>query len=595
MARSRTVCLRARRSCLARAAGAVVAVGLLVSCGDAAPTVAPVEPFVAPASGAVVTLGAGESVVASSGTALHLVGGARGGEYLLVVTDTVTDGSAGAATAVQISAANVGAPGAVTGFAGDRVPGLATTPAAPSALGPSLDYGAGARLNERARAMLRLRFTGARQARGARAVGARSADRLASTAAVGDLVTLNASNRACDSVRQRTGRIEAIGAKSIVVADTGNPAGGFTSAQFAQVAARFDTLVYPVDVANFGEPSDIDGNGRVILFFTRTVNEMTEPNAPSYVGGFYFSRDLFPATKSATLDACAGSNEGELFYLLAPDPNGEVNHNIRRTGFVDSVTASVVAHEFQHLINASRRLYVNTAATDFETVWLNEGLSHIAEELLFYREAGLTPGMNLDSLAMGTTGTRRANIFAADMRANAGRYHQYLASPTLSSPIADNDDISTRGATWNWLRYLADRKDLRGSQAASVWQPLVNTSAVGTTNLRTVFGPDLGGSLRDWSVSHYTDDVVAGIPMAFMQPSWNWHSLIPTLRASFTNGTYPLPVTALSTAGSATSVVPGGAAYYRFSVPPNTTATILATGSGTGASWALQATVVRLR
>lgn len=44
------------------------------------------------------------------------------------------------------------------------------------------------------------------------------------------------------------------------------PAGGFTRADWEAFAAAMDTLVYPVDVLNFGEPTDIDGNGRVFLF-----------------------------------------------------------------------------------------------------------------------------------------------------------------------------------------------------------------------------------------------------------------------------------------------------------------------------------------
>jgi hypothetical protein len=95
------------------------------------------------------------------------------------------------------------------------------------------------------------------------------------------------------------------------------------------------------------------------------VNELTPANSASYVGGFFFGRDLFPVADTPTLQGCAGSNTGEMFYLLAPDPAGSINGNVRRTGFVDSVTTSVLAHEFQHLINASRRLY-SAERQDFE-------------------------------------------------------------------------------------------------------------------------------------------------------------------------------------------------------------------------------------
>jgi len=74
------------------------------------------------------------------------------------------------------------------------------------------------------------------------------------------------------------GRVVAKSARAIVVADTGNPAGGFTDADYRGIAATFDTLVYPVDVRHFGEPTDLDNNGRSIIFYTRAVNELTPAN-----------------------------------------------------------------------------------------------------------------------------------------------------------------------------------------------------------------------------------------------------------------------------------------------------------------------------
>src|SRR6185369_12725157 len=160
-------------------------------------------------------------------------------------------------------------------------------------------------------------------------------------------------------------------------------------------------------------PLDIDKNGHIAILFTRAVNELTPPRANSYVGGFVFSRDLFPNTQTPRAQACAGSNQGEYFYMLAPDPTGIVNGNVRTTGFVDSATVAVLAHEFEHLINATRRLYVNNSPV-FEEKWLDEGLAHIAEELLYYRETGLSARSNLDINAVRATFARSA-LFSADM------------------------------------------------------------------------------------------------------------------------------------------------------------------------------------
>ena len=327
------------------------------------------------------------------------------------------DGSTAAAT-FQIATTGTSLAGNVS------PPSRSTSPAPvqPSALSPRLDFAFAARLNERVRSELLPRVSGARRAYQSAASSPRGATFSRSTAAlqVGDLLTLNVGSRACDSVVNRGSRVVAIGTKSIVVADTLNPSGGFSAADYQRFAARFDTLVYPVDVANFGAPADFGIDGKILLFFTTAVNELTPRGSTSYVGGFFFDRDLFPVTSTPDLQGCPGSNAGELFYLLTPDPTGTVNGNIRRTGFVDSVTTAVLAHEFQHLINASRRIYVNKSAKPFEVVWLNEGLSHIAEELLFYHEGRGAPQQNLDVTAIRASVILK-DAFNADQSANAVR------------------------------------------------------------------------------------------------------------------------------------------------------------------------------
>ena len=339
-----------------------------------------------------------------------------------------------------------------------------------------------------------------------------------------------------------------------------------------------------VDSAAFGPPTDIDANGHVGLVFTRAVNELTPANSNSYFGGFTFARDLFPATSSVSFQGCPGSNEGEYFYLLTPDPNGTINGNVRTAGFVDTSTTAVIAHEFEHLINAGRRMYV-TDALDFEETWLDEGLAHVAEELLFYREAGLRPKSNLDTQQLRVS-PQRVTAFNLHMLGNSGRYRSYLEAPSASSPYSANDSLSTRGAAWSLLRYLADRS---GRSDNAFFFALVNGTTSGLANLKTAYGTDVAGAVRDWSASHAVDDLVS-TTAELQQPSWSWHSVYTTIY-----GSYPLAVQALAD-GAATggTVVPGGAAYYRLGVPAGASATLsLSDPSATAAN--LQLVVVRTR
>ena len=539
-------------------------------------------------TGGPAPLAVGSSELVPTGTAISLIGGATGGEFVLVVADTAVDGSS-VATSYQVASTGISGGGTVSAPATSRSP-LGGTSAA-SRL--TLDFGRAARMNAGAQRTLAPRVWAARQAWAQSSSAPRGASRLLSTAApqVGDVLTLNVSDNPCDSIQLRGARIVAIGAQAIAVADTLNPTGGFTQADYERFTARFDTLVYPLDVANFGTPAPFGPEGKILLLFTSAVNALTPANSGSYVGGFFFDRDLYPVVSSSNGGGCRGSNMRNMFYLLAPDPTGTVNGNIRRTGFVDSVTTSVLAHEFQHLINASRRLYVNQGAEPFEDVWLNEGLSHIAEELLFYHEGATGPKNNLGLTALRASRTL-INAFNEDQSSNAGRYQEYLTDPAKNSPIRDDDSLATRGATWDLLRYLADRKTAGGGTDASVWQALVNSKTTGIANLKQVFGTNLGALLRDWSVSHYTDDVVTSISSDFSQPSWNWHTLYPALAG---NTSYPLKINQLSSATASGTVIPGGAAFYRFSVPVNATGTVTLTKSSGTTTGPLQGVVVRLR
>jgi hypothetical protein len=383
------------------------------------------------------------------------------------------------------------------------------------------------------------------------------------------------SDAACTSPTYHGAKVVAVGTKSIVLADTLNPTGGFTDADYARFAARFDTLVYPLDTDAFGAPTDIDGNGKVVILFTRAVNELTPAGASFFVGGFFYSRDLYPASNPSNPGfVCAASNEGEMFYMLAPDPAGAVNGNKRRTGFVDTITTATIAHEFQHLINASRRLYVNTAARDIdEAVWLNEGLSHIAEELLYYREAGKQSRTNLGGDEVYTNSRSTYPIFKADGIANFSRFISYLESPGDNSPIAPNDDLATRGATWSFLRYVVDQ--LYPDDGA-VWSRFDNSTTSGLGTLTSALGPvDLPAMFRKWTLANYVDDWgIAGIDPSYTHKSWNSRSIYGTVFGSYnSSGTvftplgYPLAVTRLTEGVPESKVVHGASAtYYRFGV-----------------------------
>ena len=519
------------------------------------------------------SLSLGQVVSGLTGSALCVAGGTSGGEFALVPFNTSLDASSGTSFSVQASGVTPTAVASLTPRAGSfNVLGGASV-TSPTLSSLALTRALDARLRASEARELTPLITSARTWMRARARTSGGSVRglalsvIPSTATVGQLVSLNANaNVACSSPDMRTARIAAVGAKAIVVADTTNPAGGYTDADYASIAETFDNLVDPTDTKAFGSPTDIDGNGHVVLFFTRAVNELTPAQSTSYVAGFFYARDLFPATATADFQACASSNGGEMFYLLVPDPTGIVNGNKFTKSNVTRITISTLAHEYQHLINASRRLYVNTGASEFEATWLDEGLAHVAEELLFFAESGLPTRSNIDVTTLRTS-SAYVDAFNNDAISNFSRFASYLETPSSNSPFADNDDLETRGATWSFLRYAADHT---GSSDGTTWFQLVNSTTTGLANLQQVFGTNLTELARDWATSVFADDVTT-TDARYQQLTWNLRSVFAALES---NGAYPLATTALSASPSTVSVKGGSAAYLRFAVAAGQTATV---------------------
>lgn len=362
---------------------------------------------------------------------------------------------------------------------------------------------------------------------------------------VGDALALNVTGR-CEEHDVHQGRVVAVTDHSVVLVDESNPLPDRWRDEELETLGRvFDTLVYPVVTEAFGSPVDFDGNGRIRLFFSRGVNELSPPGA-GVVAGFFWSGDLFPSSQ------CPGTNGGEILYLAVPDPFGEVGNPLEGET-IRSVALSIIGHELQHLINAGGRLV--RGASDFEETWLNEGLSVLAEELLFYRASGLGPRQNL---AAGTVldGGPVQGLFERFGMGNVGRYNLFLQVPRGTSPMG-RDALATRGATWSFLRYALDRDP---GEDEVLLRSLAGASATGLDNLEAELGTDPLAWMGDWSASVFLDDDGGRIG-PHMQPSWNFRSLVPSLRS---DQEFPLEVLALSERGLLLTMGPGNTGYVIF-------------------------------
>ena len=411
---------------------------------------------------------------------------------------------------------------------------------------------------------------------------------LAAVSRVGDRVTVNVNPfEFCTEPTERTARVAALTSGTMILEDTSNPSGGFTDEEYRSIATTVDTLVTPVNLAAFGSPTDIDGNGRIAILFTRAVNELTPRGSGGVVLGFYYSRDLLPRTGIA--GACPASNVAEIFYVLVPDPTA-VASDARSKAFVEDITVSTIAHELQHLINASRRMYVTRAQEVTEESWLNEGLSHIAEELVFYRASGLAPRQNIgaDRLSSGTPVREMHDLF---MRGNFGRLAQFIEGPESNSPMAANDQLATRGASWAFLRYLADRA---GAVDGDLWRRLVDGRRVGVPNVDAAMmgtGLTAVSAMRDWSASVAVDDVVPGLDPALTQPSWDFATAMPALGYKGS----PTAVLLQDGQGASASLRAGGSKYFQFVVGAGGEALVQVSSGGGVAQPGMRLTILRIK
>lgn len=359
-----------------------------------------------------------------------------------------------------------------------------------------------------------------------------------------------------------TGKVRAVGVHALVVSDVNSPAGGFTDADFQSVASEFDSLIFPTDSAYFGTPTDLDGNGHIIIYYTPAVNSLTpagEADKSGYVGGFFFAGDLYDPIAGAR--GCLSSNKAEIFYLLAPDPSGAFGNSFS-SNFVHEVTSGTVAHEFQHMINSGNR-YVSPASSNFEATWLDEGLAHMAEDVVGRAKVGFA-----DNFTAGYADINKldAVVLQSFFLQNFARTKYYVERPDTTGPIVSSAraaaNLASRGAEWALLRYVDDW--FSGSNPRTFTRKLVAGPDTGTVNLVKAAGAPLDTLLSHWLVTMYTDHRnIPGLAPMYNYKSYTLRQLISgTLVGDETSSSY-LPLKSVGDGRTTLQAnIPGSSANF---------------------------------
>lgn len=354
-----------------------------------------------------------------------------------------------------------------------------------------------------------------------------------------------------------TAQVKAVGQHVAIYVDVTTPtSGGLTQSDYDSLVAVFDQRIYGVDTDAFGQPSDRDLNEVVMVLMSPQINRLVTAQAclsTGFIAGYFFGNDLAPA-----LDANPNYNKGEVFYTIVPDPTGQYScsHSVTR---VKQLIPPVFVHELQHMISFNYHVLIpGGPVSNTEVVWLNEALSHYAEEL-----GGRTylPGDNATFSAYVTGNVRNAYSY---LSATGNNFLVY---------IFGNGTLAERGAGWLFVRYLVDQLATDTSMAAwnVVTRNLVQTTTVGTANIENVTGVPFEVTVAHWGLALWVSDLPGfTAPPELRYRSWAFRSTYGALYPSVFARPYPLepPVTSGADVELTGTLKSGSGMYARVKHPP---------------------------
>lgn len=428
-----------------------------------------------------------------------------------------------------------------------------------------------------------------------------------------------------DSAEIVTGEVRAVGQRAVMVQDTAVPEGALPDPMnYDSLAQAFDDEIFGTDVEYFGQTSDIDGNGRSYVLFTTRVNELTDPDDDGIVTGFFLPTDLADSGDpdkegSENVATCEASNEAEVLYLLAPDPNGDHGKEVSVEQAKRSA-GGTSAHEFQHLLNAANRVIKQPGTfADLEETWLDEGLSHVAEEVVGLGLTGDPIRSNL-TLAEVVENQQEIDVFNTFHLPNFARLAEYMRSPEDPRVLAESDpqgleSLRMRGFVWSLVRWLADQEATAspGPVPGSGEEGFIRQMAkaddgleTGVDNVEAATGRSWSVLLEDYGLMPAVDDTVTSVNPRATLPTWDLRDVYLGLHQN--EGTsdafpreYPLDLTENPFAPDTLDFEVQGATqkYFRFdgSGASGTVVLRLSNQSGTalGASSGARLLIVRTR
>jgi hypothetical protein len=263
-----------------------------------------------------------------------------------------------------------------------------------------------------------------------------------------------------------------------------------------------------------------------------------------------------------------GSNHGEVFYALVPDPTGQYSDARSKSRVMDVVPA-ILAHEFQHMVHFNERV-LKLGAGSTEALWLSEGLAQMSEELV----------------AQAYEARGQPTLVERHREGNRTRARRFLADPAAVSLIVTTGQgsLEERGAGWLHVLYLWDR-----GGGTDVLRRLTQTTRTGIDNVTAVTGESWPDLVADWEAALYADDRVPS-SAPYQYPHVSLRDLL-----SMPGTSYPLvPETLGGSDFTRDGSLWSSSAHHYIVVPPSEGSITLRLG-GQGGGNAPEAEQLRLR
>jgi len=342
------------------------------------------------------------------------------------------------------------------------------------------------------------------------------------------------ANTNCNSFVSVTATAKYVGPNAAIYLDNAAPSGGYDQSDIDAAGALFENPTYGLhvlDTTAFGPESDVDGNGVVVILLTPKVNKLSGNCSQGIIAGFFLGLDLTSGT---------GSNNGEVFYSMVPDPNNTTGTCPLSKADASYLLPVTFIHEFQHMISFNQHV-LQRGSLFTEDTWLNEGLSHFAEELggrqIDESACPTPPGFPNDTLSKCLQQYASGDIYNA---------YDYLVDPTatyLIEPGSSTGTLVERGANWLFVRWMVDQFATDSVLGNAFTQQLVMTADHGVTNVENRTGTTFSILVPQWQIANFTEGdtnfVQTPATSRFRYKTWNLRKIYSSNPNSFLRP-YPL-------------------------------------------------------